>query len=233
MGTAQISMYKMVRWALLIFCLSLISQNALGRYRWYRPKWQTQVFRRGNFGNFWRRIPGRQPHGSKMNQRMAKIKPPEENNSVEVEPLDLSVFSPNKTIGRTGFNERMGIDLKSYDDYNDTDTFDYEYQIEKEEETEPKYRSMKNTKPKDMQNVVEGLLQKYQGSKTLLVGIPYPVVYEVPAAPTRRQNEKKLFEYDDVPQQALTNHNYGRKRGRRPTKVENFEKEATVHPYYA
>ena len=57
--------------------------------------------------------------------------------------------------GRTAFSE--GIDyLKSYDDYNDTDIFDYEYQIEKEEETEPKYRSMKNTKPKDMQNVVEG-----------------------------------------------------------------------------
>ena len=56
--------------------------------------------------------------------------------------------------GRTGWNE--GIDLKSYDDYNDTDSFDYEYQIVKEEETEPKYRSMKNTKPKDMQNVVEG-----------------------------------------------------------------------------
>ena len=28
-----------------------------------------------------------------MNQRMAKIKPPEESNSLEVEPLDLSVFS--------------------------------------------------------------------------------------------------------------------------------------------
>ena len=66
------------------------------------------------------------------------------------------ILGPNKTIGRTGFNERMGIDLKSYDDYNDTDIFDYEYQIEKEEETEPKYRSVKNTKPKDMQNVVEG-----------------------------------------------------------------------------
>ena len=28
-----------------------------------------------------------------MNQRMAKIKPPEETNSVEAEPLDLGVFS--------------------------------------------------------------------------------------------------------------------------------------------
>ena len=39
------------------------------------------------------------------------------------------ILGPNKTIGRTGFNERMGIDLKSYDDYNDTDIFDYEYAV--------------------------------------------------------------------------------------------------------
>ena len=67
----------------------------------------------------------------------------------------LKLISENKD--RKSFAERMkeqGIDFKSYEDYNDTDI--YEYKIEKEEETEPKYRSMKNTKPTDMQNVVEG-----------------------------------------------------------------------------
>ena len=66
------------------------------------------------------------------------------------------LLAKGKKEGRLSHLEKMGIDLESYADYNDTDIFDYEYQIVKEEETEPKYRSMKNTKPKDMQNVVEG-----------------------------------------------------------------------------
>jgi len=35
--------------------------------------------------------------------------------------------------------------------------------------------------PTNMRKVVEDLLRKYEGSKPLLVGVPYPVVYEIPA----------------------------------------------------
>ena len=43
------------------------------------------------------------------------------------------------------------------------------------------------------------MLQKYEGSKPLLIGVPYPVVYEIPAAP-KIDRASLAAEYYDEPE---------------------------------
>merc|ERR1712064_21913 len=172
--TASVSDYKMVRWALLVFLLSLlISQNAIeggrGRGRGRRYGMQGRRYGMQDSGRLGRGA----GYGTPIYERRNVVKPPkqrEEGSSL----LDLSLeaFSTSGgRKGRNGFADRYNLNT----DY-DVQGTDYSYETQKEILDD-------EAQPKDMQNVVEGLLQKYKGSKPVLIGIPYPVVYEIHANP--------------------------------------------------
>lgn len=200
----------MVRWALLVFLLSLlISQNAIeggrGRGRGRRYGMQGRRYGMQDSGRLGRGA----GYGTPIYERRNVVKPPkqrEEGSSL----LDLSLeaFSTSGgRKGRNGFADRYNLNT----DY-DVQGTDYSYETQKEILDD-------EAQPKDMQNVVEGLLQKYKGSKPVLIGIPYPVVYEIHATSQTGNREENSFPNLNQParQQFGNSRGKGRPRQREPT----------------
>jgi len=162
----------MVRWALLVFLLSLlISQNAIEGRRGRGRRYGMQGRRYGMQDSG--RLGRGAGYGTPMYERKNVVKPPKqkEESALDLLDFDARVYSAGGSGGRKGFADRYNLAT----DYNVEGT-DYSYETQKEILDD-------EAQPKDMQNVVEGLLQKYKGSKPVLIGIPYPVVYEIHANP--------------------------------------------------